>query len=202
MCLNPPVTTVTVTHAEQHTLEVGRSSVLTHFGRTIRPKDSAQLGNVVPFGQSSVLFGLVLYARTASYIQWGNNGVGKVQGVPECKGSPSAKQKKIITVKCIGITIHTVECFVAALQQHTPINVSLNLNSTDVKLVNQNDTPTCTKFGQSILRKIFIIVATRCHLLRLKCTKFDFGWGCTPDPTGGAYSAPTDSLAGFQGAYI
>ena len=42
-------------------------------------------------------------------------------------------------------------------------------------IVNQNDRPTCAKSGQSILRKIFIIVATRCHLLRLKCTKFDFG---------------------------
>jgi len=26
--------------------------------------------------------------------------------------------------------------------------------------------------------------------LRLKCTKFDFGWGSAPDPAGGAYSAP------------
>ena len=34
-----------------------------------------------------------------------------------------------------------------------------------------------TKFGQSILRKMFKTVATRCHLLRLECTKFDFGWG-------------------------
>jgi len=33
-------------------------------------------------------------------VQWRNNGVGrvgKVQGAPECKGPPSAKQKKIIT---------------------------------------------------------------------------------------------------------
>jgi len=88
------------------------------------------------------------------------------------------------------------------LHQQTPINFSLNVNSTDVKLVNQNDRPTGTKFGQSILRKIFIIVATRCHLLRLKCTKFDFGWGSAPDPAGGAYSAPADALAGFQGAYF
>ena len=35
----------------------------------------------------------------------------------------------------------------------------------------------CTKFGLLILRKIIKIVATRCHILRLKCTKFDFGWG-------------------------
>ena len=34
-------------------------------------------------------------------------------------------------------------------------------------------------------------------MLRLKCTKFDFGWGSAPDPTGGAYSAPPDPLAGF-----
>jgi len=25
-------------------------------------------------------------------------------------------------------------------------------------------------------------IATRCHILRLKCTKFDFGWGSAPDP--------------------
>ena len=42
----------------------------------------------------------------------------------------------------------------------------------------------CTKFGQLILRKIITIVATICHILRLKCTKFDFGWGSDPDPAG------------------
>jgi len=31
------------------------------------------------------------------------------------------------------------------------------------------------KFGQLIFRKIIKIVATRCHILRLKHTKFDFG---------------------------
>jgi len=31
------------------------------------------------------------------------------------------------------------------------------------------------KFGQLILRKIIKIVATNGHILRLKCTKFDFG---------------------------
>ena len=60
----------------------------------------------------------------------------------------------------------------------------------------------CTKFGQLILRKIIKILATRCHILRLKCTKFDFGWGSAPDPAGGAYSAPPDPLAGFKGAYF
>jgi len=50
-----------------------------------------------------------------------------------------------------------------------------------------------------ILRKIIKIVATRCHILRLKCTRFDLGWGSAPDPTGGAYSAPPNPLAGFKG---
>jgi len=47
--------------------------------------------------------------------------------------------------------------------------------------------------------KIIIIVATRCHISKLKCTKLDFGWGCAPDRAGGAYSAPPDPLAGFKG---
>ena len=55
------------------------------------------------------------------------------------------------------------------------------------------------KFGQLILMKIIKIVATKCQILRLKCTKFDFGWGSAPDPAGGAYSAPPDPLAGFEG---
>jgi len=45
------------------------------------------------------------------------------------------------------------------------------------------------------------IAATRCHILQLKCTKFDFGGGSAPYPAGGAYSAPPDPLAGFRGAY-
>jgi len=48
----------------------------------------------------------------------------------------------------------------------------------------------CMKFGQLILRKYIKIVVTICQILRLKCTKFDFGWGSVPDPAGGAYSAP------------
>ena len=40
------------------------------------------------------------------------------------------------------------------------------------------------KFGQLILMRIIEIVATWCEILRLKCTKFDFDWGSTPDPAG------------------
>jgi len=53
-----------------------------------------------------------------------------------------------------------------------------------------------------MLRKIIKIAATRWQTLKLKCTKIDFGWGSAPDPAGGAYSAPPDSLAGFKGAYF
>jgi len=62
----------------------------------------------------------------------------------------------------------------------------------------------CTKFGQSILSKIIKIVATTAamQILRLICTKFDFGWGSAPDPAGGAHSAPPGPLAGFKGAYF
>jgi len=42
---------------------------------------------------------------------------------------------------------------------------------------------------------------TRCQILRLKCTKFYFGWG-SADPAGGANSAPPAPLAGFKGAYF
>ena len=42
--------------------------------------------------------------------------------------------------------------------------------------------PELRDVGLLILRKIIKIVATRCQILRLKCTKFDFGWG-SPRPT-------------------
>ena len=43
-----------------------------------------------------------------------------------------------------------------------------------------------------ILKKISEIGATRCQIVRLKCTEIDFGWGSAPDPAGGAYSALPD----------
>jgi len=44
-----------------------------------------------------------------------------------------------------------------------------------------------------VLRKIIKIVATRCNILKLKYTKFDFGWGSVPDPARG--SAPPNPQA-------
>jgi len=37
------------------------------------------------------------------------------------------------------------------------------------------------------------------RFLRLKCTKFNIGWGSATDPAGGAYTAPPDPLAGLRG---
>ena len=53
------------------------------------------------------------------------------------------------------------------------------------------------KLGQLILRKIIGIVATGCHLLKLKCIKFDIGWGCAPEPAGEFTALPRP--AGFKG---
>jgi len=46
------------------------------------------------------------------------------------------------------------------------------------------------KFGQLILRRIVKIVATKCQILRLKCTKLDFGCGSAPDPAGELKRSP------------
>jgi len=59
----------------------------------------------------------------------------------------------------------------------------------------------CTKFGQLILGKIIKIVATKCQILRLKCTKSFVGCGSAPDPAGEAYSAP-QNRSWILGAYF
>ena len=50
-----------------------------------------------------------------------------------------------------------------------------------------------------ILRKINKIGATKCLILRLKCTKFDFRWGSAPDPAGGSLQRSPTTLAVFKG---
>jgi len=44
--------------------------------------------------------------------------------------------------------------------------------------------------------KIIKIIATRYHILKLKCTKFDFGWAQTSMRD---LTALPDPLAGFKG---
>jgi len=50
-----------------------------------------------------------------------------------------------------------------------------------------------------IFRKNAKIVAMRCHTLKPKCTKIDFGRGSATDPVERVYSAPPDPLAAFKG---
>jgi len=48
----------------------------------------------------------------------------------------------------------------------------------------------CDFSGWYNFGKIIKIVATRCHILKLKCTKFDFGWDSEPDPAGELTALP------------
>ena len=50
-----------------------------------------------------------------------------------------------------------------------------------------------------ILRKIIKFVATKCQILRLKCTKFNFGWAPFQTPLGSLHRSLTRTLAGFKG---
>jgi len=47
-------------------------------------------------------------------------------------------------------------------------------------------------------RRITKIVAIRCHILRLKCTKFDFGWGSAQTLLR-EFTALPRCLSGFKG---
>ena len=47
--------------------------------------------------------------------------------------------------------------------------------------------------------RIFKMIATSGFLTALECTKFVFGRVSTPNPTGGAYSAPPNLLASLRG---
>ena len=53
------------------------------------------------------------------------------------------------------------------------------------------------KLGYLILGKIFKFIATRCQILRLKCTKFNFGWGSARSRWRRLQRSP--DLAGFKG---
>jgi len=49
------------------------------------------------------------------------------------------------------------------------------------------------------LRKIIKTVAARCHIIKLKCTKFDFLWGSAQTHCGSLQHSQCP-LAGFKGA--
>jgi len=46
------------------------------------------------------------------------------------------------------------------------------------------------KSGDLFLKKIITFVATKCQILRLKCTEFNLGWGFAPDSAGELTALP------------
>jgi len=59
----------------------------------------------------------------------------------------------------------------------------------------------CDLSGWYNFWKLVKILATRCHILKLKCTKFDFGRGSAQTPLG-ELTPRSDSLARFKRAYF
>jgi len=57
----------------------------------------------------------------------------------------------------------------------------------------------CTKFGRLIPRKVIKTVATRCQILRIKCTKIQNSAGAPPQTPLGELTALHRPLAGFKG---
>jgi len=50
-----------------------------------------------------------------------------------------------------------------------------------------------------VLGKVIKIVADRCHILKLRCTKFDFGYRAPPQTSLGSPSAPHTPWLDFRG---
>ena len=50
--------------------------------------------------------------------------------------------------------------------------------------------------------KFITIVASRCQILMIICTKIKIGWGSAPDPAGGAHDAPPDPLVRWGGSAV
>ena len=71
------------------------------------------------------------------------------------------------------------------LHRNSDSGVGIGRNSNTEKQLDKTHT-----LWSTTRRKISKIGATRYHILRLKCTKFDFRWGSAPDHARIAYSAP------------
>jgi len=78
----------------------------------------------------------------------------------------AAVQPATISFRCMHGKLQSCVCVCVAILQ---LSVCLSVCLSHVN------------FGKNIK-----IVATRCQILMLKCTKFDFGWGSAPDPAGGS----------------
>ena len=82
-----------------------------------------------------------------------------------------------------------------------PFELQKNSHRPMAKMQPQRSFPNSLKYYMLMCRKITKIVAARCQILRLKCTKFDFGWAPPQTPLGELTTLPKP-LAGFKGAYF
>ena len=76
---------------------------------------------------------------------------------------------------------------------NVPIRRGVHPRGNDARCVIEIWGTAIPKFGQLILRKIIKIVAARCHILRLKCTKFDIVWGSPQAQLGSSQRSPRPS---------
>ena len=66
-----------------------------------------------------------------------------------------------------------VSLYVVSVRGVHPMEERTAMLHRDLKFLNPGSTNKYTKFGQLIIMKFITIIATRCHILRLKCTNFD-----------------------------
>ena len=116
---------------------------------------------------SSLPLHYVLFCR--GKLQWSNCGGTQGNGVPLPFLAGNAVPLAYTTAVSIGVTLNHAMHYV----------ICSGLGSLECFVIIKS-----TKFGQLIRRNIIKIVATRCLILWLKCTKFDFGWGSVPDHAG------------------
>jgi len=81
----------------------------------------------------------------------------------------------------------------APITGHAPMQLLSNCLTTKMQQHKNTTRKKCINCDQLILWKISKIGATRCQILRLKCTKFDFRGSLQRSPRG-AYSAPPGEL--------
>jgi len=86
--------------------------------------------------------------------------------------------------------MHTIQSQLTCRSKTNPLNHSQSRTSHYANLqMLGGPSFIMIKCGQLILRKISTTGATRCQILRPKCTKFDFRWGSASDPAGGFHNA-------------
>ena len=86
--------------------------------------------------------------------------------------------------------LHKAQCWSGSiLSVESNQNVESKMKNVESKIA----------FGQLILRKIIKTVATRCQILRLKCTKIHNSAGVPPQTPLGSLQRSPDLLPGFKG---